>query len=202
MPRVIFATVAVVAVLGVGVMFVRDVGGDSGPARRDIDWSAFEITRYGLSGALPSGWHLASSTQTPRLHDPREVMTAATFALGTPAGRCNHLPAGAVAAMGATDALVSVQERGRGAPVSDFRPRPARFAVPEPSRREETIQQCVDAPVSARVSRDAFSDGARAFHVLVVLGENAPPAVEAQALEILNRLRFDQVFRPNWDFAG
>ena len=104
--------------------------------------------------------------------------------------------------MGRADALISVQERGVKAPVADFPARPERFAASATPGTAQLIQQCIDAPLSARVSWQQFRDGTRAFHVLVALGAGVSPATEAQALGVLDRLRFDQAFEPDWAFAG
>jgi hypothetical protein len=176
--------------------------GQSEPVAHVSEWSAFDVPRYGLSGALPSGWRLAPRTQTPRLDDPREIVTAATFAPGPALERCNHRPVAAIAAMGRTDALVTVQERGAAAPVADFPARPAHFAAAESPGIARTVQECLGGPLPARVSRQEFRDGTRAFHVLVALGPDASPATEAEALGVLDRLRFDQRFEPDWAFAG
>jgi hypothetical protein len=187
-----------VAVVGLVVVLTDGPEPPSQPAAAD-EWTAFAVSRFGVSGSLPAGWQLAGESQTPHLTDPREIVTVATFA--PPAardGRCNHLPGDAITAMGPRDALVSVQERGRGASAAGYPPRPARFA-PGASDLSEVVRGCVDTPTVARVLWQPFSDSGRSFYALVALGAQAPAE---QAYAILDRLRFDPGFEPDWPSAG
>jgi hypothetical protein len=98
------------------------------------------------------------------------------------------------------DALVTLQESGRGAlrinPVS-FPPRPDRF------RSEEfpdgsTLTDCFVGDLPVEDHWFGFADSNRAFHVLVIIGRAAPNHVRDEAWGILDRLHFDPSVRPEW----
>ncbi len=132
---------------------------------------------------------------------PHEIMSATTFAPGAPLEGCAQLPAGALRRMGATDALVSVQERGKGSPANA--PRPVRFAtatfVPV---SEIVVAPCAGPGFAGSLTMTDFSDGPRNLTALVALGNHASPAVRGQAYAILDRIRFAPGYVPWWEFAG
>ncbi len=185
-----------VIVLGPGAMQHADERGH--PAAPPANWTAFTIARHGLDGWLPPRWRLAASSQTPRLGDPREIMTAATFTLGQTTGRCTSLPAGAIAAMAPTDALVSVQERGTGTPATGFPPRPVHFGPVGSPGVQLLLRGCLNTTPPVRTSWIAFSDGDRRLDALVVLGNAAGAETQRDAFGLLDRLHFDQQFHPAW----
>jgi hypothetical protein len=191
-------TVLVGTAIG-GALLAINASGDPAQRGSDTPWSSFAVSRYGVSGALPEGWRLAAKTLTPHLDDPREIVSAGTFAFPPAEPGCNMLPVAAVRAMGPGDALVSVQERGKAAPVADFPARPARFSPAAEDATPRLLEQCLGAPLAAHVSSLRFRDGERAFHAFVVVGARAD---EAAAFAVLERLRFDPGFRPAWAFAG
>jgi hypothetical protein len=45
----------------------------------DAAWTTTSVPRYGVAVSLPAGWRLARQSLTPRLYDPREIVTATTF---------------------------------------------------------------------------------------------------------------------------
>src|SRR4051794_40344538 len=65
----------------------------------------------GVTYRVPAGWHVAARSLTPHLLNPRELFTAGTGRLAANPARCAHMPSAALAAMRATDVLVTVQER-------------------------------------------------------------------------------------------
>ena len=188
-PRVAFALVAAAAA-GVMLLLVR-------PAPRDPErvaqpaWKTVSVPAYGVDVSLPEGWQIAPRSLTPQLEDPREIVTATTFAPVASARPCTAFPAVTV---GAGDALVSVQER---AGASGFAPRPPRFKpAPTSPITARLVQACVANP--GTVSWQDFSDGFRSFHALVVIDPRASARVRGEAYQILDRLRFDQGFIPWW----
>jgi hypothetical protein len=113
-------------------------------------------------------------------------------------GGCNHVPDGALRAMGPRDGFVTVLERGRGARGTEFLPRPRRFAAfAGPDRRGDTTV-CAHDTSDRLEFWMPFRDAGRRFYALAVLGRDAPPEVRAQAFGILDRLRFDPAVRPGW----
>jgi hypothetical protein len=156
---------------------------------------------HGLTAMLPPGWHPASSSLTPGLGDPREVLSVGTFPLRYRELVCAQIPGSALEDLGPGDAFVTLQERGLepGSTWSDFPPRPAHFgaslAVPS------EVSACVPA---ARFSDHwfGFTDAGRHFHVLVAFGPEASRTTRAQAWEILDALVVDPAVRPDWPSAG
>src|SRR4051794_27192383 len=65
----------------------------------------------GIRFSVPAGWHVARQSLTPHLTNPHELFTAGTGRLPAAPGRCAQFPSAALAAMGARDVLVTVQER-------------------------------------------------------------------------------------------
>lgn len=188
-PRIAFALVTAAAA---GVMFLLVAR----PAPRDeeVAWSRVNVSQYGVDVSVPAGWQVVPASLTPKLGDPREILTATTFAPAPSTRSCTQWPA---VTLGPDDALVTVQERAGG---SAFAPRPRRFEpVPTSPITARIVQACVGA---GAVSWQDFSDGFRNFHALVVVAPRASSRVRAEAYEILDRLRFDQSFVPWWRPSG
>lgn len=195
-PRI---AVALVAAAAAGVMLL--LVARPTPPNDEVAWTATNVTRYGVEVSVPAGWHVAPVSLTPHLRDPHEIVSATTFATGAPIERCAQLPAAALRRMSATDALVSVQERGKGSPANA--PRPLRFAnatfVPV---SPIIVRPCAGAAFSGSLTMADFSDGPRNLTALVAFGANASPTVRGDAYAILDRMRFDPGYMPWWPFAG
>lgn len=156
---------------------------------------------HGIAVELPPGWQRATTSLTPGLEDPREVLPVGTFPLRYRETGCGHLPASALEDLGPRDAFVTLLERGLDPRSTwpDFPPRPAHFG-PELGGPSEA-SAC--AP-GARFTDHwfGFTDGGRHFHVLVAFGPDAPAAVQREAWQILDSLRIDPDIRPDWRSAG
>jgi hypothetical protein len=153
-------------------------GGAERPAEAP-DSPAEHVDRAdGIAIEVPAGWHVADRPLTTVIQ-PREVISAATFPLPPRRGPCNHMPAGAVAAMGPRDALITIFETPDANPRA-FPPRPTRLAF-EPDNGIE----CVSRP-GRRTSWTAFRDKGRGFYALVVLGARAS---KRQAVAVMNSFR-------------
>jgi hypothetical protein len=72
--------------------------------------------------SYPSNWHRASTSLTPNLSDPHEILTVGTGSLPVGGPRCAQVPVNALEAVGATGALVSIQERAPAPPTAASRP--------------------------------------------------------------------------------
>ena len=138
--------------------------------------------------ALPDGWHLFSESQTPALTNPVEILSAGTVPPGSrDEGSCAHIPVAALERMGPQDAFVTVQER-YGEPRFPDRPEP--FTLPAGTKG-------TDAEACARNGREldihwfGFRNAGRGFHVLVVFGRDAPEERRAEAVALLDSLRFE-----------
>src|SRR4051812_28613168 len=91
----------------------------------------------GIRYTIPAGWHAASTSLTPHLTNPHEVLTVGTGSLPV-GGQCAQFPSAALAALGPADALVTVQERL--GTFHGFPARPKRFSLGPPDTSE--AQQC------------------------------------------------------------
>jgi hypothetical protein len=160
------------------------------------------VPKRGLKTELPAGWHRAESSLTPRLSDPREVLSVGTFQLRYRRTRCAGVPGSALADLGPTDALVTIQERGKAARPAmwaGFPQRPPHFG-PHLGNSFEGAQ-CVP---TGRFTDHwiAFTDGDRHFHVLVAFGPDASEVTRGQAWHILDSLQIDPAVRPDWRASG
>jgi hypothetical protein len=172
------------------------------PVQASAHWTV-EIDRdHGFSVELPSGWIRASGKITPQITEPLEVLTVATLPIAgaDPHGVCEPGSRPALPAFTAHDALVTLQESGRGAlrinPLS-HPPRPDRFR-PKTFPDGSTFTDCFVGDLPVEDHWFGFADAGRAFHVLVIIGRAAPTQVRDEAWSILDRLRFDPDVRPDW----
>jgi hypothetical protein len=146
--------------------------------------SARSATGDGIRYDIPAGWHAPGKSLTPNLTNPHEVLSVGTGRLPR-GGRCAQFPSAALAALGPTDALVTVQERLGS--VVRFPARPRRFSLPVADTSEAA--QCAGPGASFTSYWFEFRDGGRGFHVLVALGRAAPSARVREALAVLDSLR-------------
>jgi hypothetical protein len=147
-----------------------------------------ESREHHFTASLPAGWHLARRSLTPNLSNPVEILSAGTMPeLRARDGDCAHMPVGAIEQMGPRDALVTIFERS-GEP--RFPDRPPRFTLPGRAGQSEAIP-CAHTATRLDDYWFGFRDANRGFHVLVVLGHDAPPERRAEALALLDSLRFE-----------
>jgi hypothetical protein len=200
------AGVAIAAAVGVVVIVVavsllRGAGGtDERPVGRPGDgWTTSIDDARGFEVSVPPGWRLSAESLTPKLTDPRELLSAATFPLRYRDSTCNHVPAGALETMGPADGFVTVLERGRdpGSSWSEFPPRPGNFGDGATPERGD-VAGCLRGEPSVVEYWIPFTDADRHFYAMVVVGPDAPAEVRADAFEILDRLRFDRAVQPEW----
>jgi hypothetical protein len=189
------ACVAVSLVLLVGVAACGEAG-NAAPAS-----GSYQDPRWGYSVDIPPGWERAERSLTPNLTDPVEILVAATYPLERRRLDCGPL---ALSGFDEHQVLVMVLERGRD-PAStwpDFPPRPTHFHF-EPGMGSE-FTGCLRTRhgIALRDHWFRFTDAGRHFHVLVAIGESAPPAAERQAYRILDSLRFDPTVKPDWRSSG
>jgi hypothetical protein len=140
--------------------------------------------------SLPPAWRVAGESLTPGLTDPHEILSAATFrATAGESGNCGHVPAGAVAGMGADDVLLTIQER-RGSGGFTERPRP--FVLGPPAHGD--LSECAERP-DVQERSTAFRDAGRGFHVLVATGAAAPASAKADVERALDSLKLEPPWR-------
>jgi hypothetical protein len=196
------AAIAVLLVAGAAAAVIAAVGplDDADPTAADTQHWATTVNRTrGFALSLPAGWRPSGATLTPKLTDPRELLSAGTFPLRFRESTCNHLPAGALEAMDPRDGFISVYERGRDRASSwtEFAHRPEAFADRARPERGD-VAGCLERrprPVEYWIP---FTDAGRHFYALAVLGADAAPELRTEAFEILDRLRFDPAVKPGW----
>jgi hypothetical protein len=177
-----------------------------------VGWPTYHNRKWGYDVALPLSWHRAKRSLTPNIADPVEILSVATFPLRDGEALCGT--GGALARVQPAGALVTVQERGRGAYGGpDFPPRPVQFqpdpalpgrsewpycaATPPNQQRWRPVQ-----PVPILDYYFGFGDAGRAFHVLVAIGKGAPRNIRREAFRILDNLHFDPNLKPRWESSG
>jgi hypothetical protein len=208
---VIRATVVVfVTIAGFGLV-VSDRGGErAGSSTRDLAargelasaGATYQDRRWGYTVAVPDGWHRVTTSLTPNLVDPREILAVATFPSARGDGLCDALERVPPAA-----AFVTVQERGRGAYGREgFPTRPAHFEPDPQLPGTSAWPYCAGGddrpPIPMLDYWFGFSDAGRAFHVFVGIGKDAPPDVRRDAFRVLDSLRFDPAVKPGWRSSG
>jgi hypothetical protein len=201
------ATAALAALAAATAVVVMSLAGEPGPAgtgerpaARPADrWTATLNEAHGFEVSLPPGWRLSQASLTPQLLDPRELLSAGTFPLHYRKGGCNHMPVGALRAMGPADGFVSIQERGRnGGSVTGFPRRPSSFAARAKPERTD-LDLCLDVEPHPIAYWMPFSDAGRRFYALLVLGRDAPASIRSEAFAVLDRIRFDPAVKPDWE---
>jgi hypothetical protein len=133
----------------------------------------------------PPNWHLADRPLTPLLMEPQELVSLGTGALISGDERCPERPQAAVAALGPTDAFLSVLDF---VSPSNANPRPKRlFAY-----LGAVGQTCTHHRPSGVLYRtQIFEDRGRVFQVYVAIGDSAGDETRRELAEILNSLTVD-----------
>lgn len=152
-------------------------------------WANFQSVRYHYYLTYPPNWHRANTSLTPHLSDPHEILTVGTGRLPVGGPRCAQVPVNALEAVGATGALVSIQERAPANSDGGFPPRPTRFRL-HPTRLE--ISACLAPRNRPRLYLIPFRDHGRHFYALVALGNTATSQTRDNALRVLDNLRFSR----------
>jgi hypothetical protein len=166
------------------------------------DWTTYQSARWGYTVSFPPPWQRAERSVTPRLTEPREILSLGTFPLRYRPTDCEAFAGSARQDVGPADAFLTIQERGfdPNSEWLDFLPRPKRFA---PTHENANIAEpaCGDRP-DTDLRWFNFTDAGRHFHVLMVSAPDAPPDLRRDAWRILNTLRLDPDYRPSWPASG
>lgn len=151
-------------------------------------WVSFHSAPYHYSVSYPSSWHRAARSLTPHLSDPHEILTVGTGRLPVAGPRCAQVPVNALEAVGATGALVTIQERAAANANGGFTARPKHFQLrPTPSLE---IPACLAPRRRPILIWIAFRDRGRYFYALVAVGRSATSRTRDQAIRVLDSLRF------------
>ena len=149
-------------------------------------WTRYKSREAAYVVEYPSTWYRAEDRLTPELLDPLEVLAVGTYPLRSGGDRCQHHPVNALEDLGPSDAFIALYERADPSPgdypkrpqrlsgLLEDLPRSGRFCVPDPERLDTWVP---------------FSDGDRAFYLLVAIGKTAPDETRAQVTKILDSFR-------------
>jgi hypothetical protein len=174
-----------------------------GPVPGGERWKVEVDRRRGFSLELAPGWIRATGKLTPQITEPREILTVATLPIedARSFNACGPTSPPALAAFTEKDALVTVQESGRGAlrinPLS-HPPRPHHIR-PQDLPQGSTFTDCLVGDLPVEDHWFGFADTGRAFHVLVIIGQGAPNHVHSDAWDMLNRLHIHPDVQPDWE---
>lgn len=184
--RALAVAATLLVVLAIGAVVLLTGSGEhhaSVPAGGEP--TTYRDRAHHFSVTYPAGWHRAAQRLTPALADPREILTVGSGKLPPQhvASDCAQLPSRALKALGAGQALVTVQELAR--PVPSFPPRPARWEWG--STRSDARLEC--APPGVDLRWLSFRQAGRAFYALVAIGPGSSAADGRRAMAVLSSFR-------------
>jgi hypothetical protein len=163
-----------------------------------LGWITYRDEQHGLSLTLPPGWHRARRNLTPRLIDPREILSVGSYRLRYKRrSRCGvpGCPLPALDGFGRGDVLISIQERRHvRRPVdAGFAPRHRPFTL-EPMRLHYPpgARWSCARRVLGRTTWTAFTDSGRAFYAFVAVGRAATSATRRDARRVIESLAFER----------
>jgi hypothetical protein len=173
-----------------------------GPAESPPGWTSYRSTRWGYMVSLAANWQRATSSLTPNLADPREILSLGTFPLRYRPTNCEAFAGSAQQDLGDDDAFLTIMESGIPTPEHEY-PEGRIVGVPQRPRRFGPESgggpRVTDCPGSrAMVQWINFRDAGRYFYALVAFGKSAPGELRRDAYRILDCLRFDPDLKPYW----
>jgi len=153
-----------------------------------VGWVTTRDDDAGFSVSYPATWHRATTTLTPQLSDPHEILAVGSYSLrpGAPP-HCVQYPVNAIEDLRPTDALIWLAERRAGGP---FPPRGGLFLRSDLRVTDES-PACVREPNLFFHGITAFEDQGRDFEVYVAWGSDAQAKRRRAALAVLDSLQFD-----------
>jgi hypothetical protein len=152
------------------------------------EWTTYRDDANGFAVSYPTDWFRADENLTPRLADPREILSLGTYPLRRGSDRCaQHIPVNALADLGPTDAFLTLQER-EDPSTERSDPRPSPFPLGPDTQDDADVCLPTREPLTMWVP---FEDRGRAFYALYVLGPEATRETRAELVRILDRLEFD-----------
>ena len=165
-----------------------------------VEWTLHRDLARGFSVGVPVTWHRATEAMS-RLADPREVVSLGTMTMSWRPTDCEAFAGAAGGSMSTRDVVITIWERGydERAHWKDFPARPERFGPVADA--EPAGDGCGEPPGTLNHWRN-FTDAGRHFHTLVRIGPEVPPGAVDEAWGILDSLRFDADYRPEWTSSG
>ncbi len=165
-------------------------GGDA--SADEGGWLRHEDDGEGLGVLYPEDWNRSTTTLTPNLSEPRELLSLGTHGLRPGSERCAQTPGNALDDMTELDAFITVQER-------DVTPEAPPGTESFPKRPDDFRLDARDADIGAACAENGgiqswwipFSDEGRAFYLQVAIGKSASEDTRRQVGGILESLRFN-----------
>jgi hypothetical protein len=192
MPRAIAVLVAVSGAL------LATCGGQASPSVEDAssgDRTTYRSAKWGYTVSFPSEWRRARGRLSPKLTNPREILSLGTFPPRYRPTDCEAFAGSAQQDVGPRDAFLTIQESAGRSP-DVFSPRPRHFGpttkAPGQLAAIEPIEPSSCPHSDALVHWIPFRDAGREFYVLFAYGKSAPQDLRAEAYGILDSLRFDR----------
>jgi hypothetical protein len=191
MPR---AIAVLVAASGALLAACGGQGSQSAENRSPPDRTTYRSAKWAYTVSFPSEWRRARGRLSPKLTNPREILSLGTFPLRYRPTDCEAFAGSAQQDVGTRDVFLTIQESvGRS---SDFSPRPRHFGpttkAPGQPEAVKPIEPSSCPHSDALVHWIPFRDAGREFYVLLAFGKSAPQDVQAEAYGILDSLRFDR----------
>jgi len=178
--------------MAASTLAVAGCGGDA--AADEGGWLRHEDPDQGLAVLYPEDWNRSTTTLTPNLTEPRELLSLGTHGLRPGSEQCAQMAGNALDDMTELDAFISVQERELP---SDAPPGAEIF----PRRPDDFELEARDADVGAACSENGgiqswwtpFRDEGRSFYLQVAIGKSASEDTRRQVTGILESLRFTPI---------
>jgi hypothetical protein len=150
---------------------------------------SYSDPEQGFSVEYPPDWTRAEESLTPRLTDPKEILSLGTFPLRPGGHNCAQFPENAIDDLGPGDALVSIQERKNDRPSPFYQERPAHFGASDGTGHDES-PYCLDHEKSFFHRWIPFTDRGRYFYAYVAMGDDVSAERKDQMWEVIDSLRF------------
>jgi hypothetical protein len=173
----------------------------AGPAAASsAEWTTYTDAGRGYSIGFPRSWQRATE-RLSRITEPRELLTVGTVSLRWRETDCEAFAGAAGMGMGRGDVVITVWERGydRDTEWADFPARPRTFG---PVADAERAGPGCGEPLDTMIHWRNFTDAGRHLHSLLRIGPEAPPRARAEAWEVLDSLRLNAGYRPDWPASG
>jgi hypothetical protein len=156
---------------------------------QEATWTNYRDEANRFSVRYPGGWKRATVRLTPILADPREILSIGTSDLPPGGESCAQFPVNALNAVGATDALLTLQESGHP-DLAGFPPLPDDLERLEPDTRFWGAG-CLQNPNRLVTWWIRFRERDRAFYGLVAIGNSATEETRAQVFQALSSFQVE-----------
>jgi hypothetical protein len=124
-------------------------------------WTDYQSAKWGFEVRFPRSWRRGTEPVTPKLTEPREILSVATFPLRYRPTNCEAFAGSARGDLGPRDAFLTVHERGydEASEWLDFPPRPERFR-PTQDNAKDPEPDCGDRRAATCAGSTSPTQGA------------------------------------------